>query len=452
MTQLRRRGRLLGLLGVLCFAVLLALHSACSLVNNFASQATAIDKGAVVVGGVVVDPDGGENFVLTALDPKTGATLPHATREMTVAGVFNDGDRPDLWFIFESGTPGQFFAQPQFPFYVHAMQLDPFDGTWTELSELQIPTAVSFSTTAVLTRSLVYLAYDGTDATSFKLVALDTSNPWAITKSAEAAVSTGDGPPIALVGARQSSGAQFVVLCEAPGALPAGATAANPAERSEFLTAYQLLQNGTFSMQAPPTPVQIQVGSGRGLVGFASVSPRNASGAPMVLVVAAQQPPADASADGPVDPDAASLGLFDPANNIPGQTGVFFFNDLDVQPPAISRCDDYAFVSGINVGTGIAPVSLDALVTGGTDLSPLLQRTARSGQGLYFEPYTHTLLAPFVVGNNVDFGAYRFSLAPDGTNPQLDKRTAIDWNPNPNLRPNFVATKSPISYCPDAGP
>src|SRR6185312_4932926 len=61
--------------------------------------------GAVVIGGVGTGPDGGLDYVLSVLDPKSGHEL--SRERMAVVGVAYDGqlDR-DLWYIFETLNPG----------------------------------------------------------------------------------------------------------------------------------------------------------------------------------------------------------------------------------------------------------------------------------------------------------------------------------------------------------
>jgi hypothetical protein len=472
------------------------LQGGCTVVNSFAGLAPQKERGAIVVGGLL-EGDRQDAFVLTALDPLTGKELAHAQRPMTVAGVQYDGSRPNLWYVFESGTAGHFFPLPNDAFYVHVMQLDPFDGTWTELAALSIPPAVSFSTTTVLNDAIAYVAYDAGQIGRSKLVILDTSIPSAIRESDEIAIPSTIPPSVALIGARSSSGTQYVVLCAtrpppraaAPGTTdggttdggttdgdatdgdatdgdatddgatdgassaddaavadgappddaaseagpttpPAGGSAGPP--RSATLTEYSV-SGGMLS----PNPVGTASVSpiGFGLVGFASITTR-ASTKPLLLVIANP------------GTKTATLNVYDPFAGLSSAgTGQFPFDDSNAQPPAFSKCDNYAFAIGTNADTLITAIDANPLVSGPgdtVDLTATPERTGNSGQGLYFEPYTGTVLAPFVVGANINFNAFYFKRNGDGT-AQLSQRQA-DWQPPPTLRPNFVVTKVPVDF------
>jgi hypothetical protein len=507
------------------------MDGGCSVVNSPGNLTPERDRGAIVVGGLL-EGDPRDVFVLTALDPLTGKELTHARLPMTVAGVEYDGDRPNLWYVFESGTAGHFFPLPSDAFYVHVMQLDAFDGTWTELAALSIPPAVSFSTTTVLKGSIAYVAYDGPTGRT-KLVILDTSIPSAIRESDELSIPASIPPTVALLGARSSSGTQYVMLCAtrpprgmAAGATDAGANGgasnegssaddgapvgdepsdddaavsdaspgddalrdASPgddalgdeptddgalaadapieggaigdgatrndaargdagsmtrpgggggAPRSATLTEYSV-SGGMLSTNPVGTASVSPIGFG--LVGFASITTR-ASTKPLVLVVAN------------AGVTTATVSLYDPfAGLSPAGTGQFPFGDGNAQPPAFSKCDNYAFAIGTNADTLITAIDFNPLVSGPgdtLDLTATPERTGNSGQGLYFEPYTGTVVAPFVVGANVNFNAFYFRRGADGT-AQLTQRQA-DWHPPPALRPNFVVAKVPVDFpCPAA--
>jgi hypothetical protein len=488
-------------------------------VNSFGNLTPQKDRGAIVIGGVVAR-DGPDRYVLTALDPTTGLELPNARRSMTVASVLYSGTG-DLWYVFESGVESHFFPLPTDPFYVHAMQLDPVSGTWTELAAAAIPPALSYSTTAMLTDRIAYVAYAGGRSDQLELVILDTSVPSAIHVSATVPVAI---PPVTLLGVRASSSnlTQRVVLCstaqprrpaDAGAATEAGAGvieagsdpadagadadlddgAANlpdaddeatapesgagaegggdaatadatgsagtgdagggsdaggngeggndagsppaPATNSATLTEYFVSSSAAPSPQATINVPQIGP-----LVGFATVTPSENS-PPRVLVIARPV----------VSPQSiATLTLVDPVN-LSTTAGTFPFNDFNVQPPAFSPCDNLAFVVGTNLETSIHAIDVNVLLGGGSgdggtpSLPSISQSTYNSGQGLYFEPYTKTVLAPFSQGTSFTLTAFAVGRTGDGQ-PQLTQRSS--WQPPADLRPNFVATKTPVPFSP----
>jgi hypothetical protein len=112
--------------------------------------------GVVVIGGTV-STDAGDQYVLTALDPRTGSEFPKARVAMTVAAVLYDPGR-DYWYVFESGGQG-IYPTPTDSYFLHVRKIDRVTGTWTELAEVQVPPGVSFLTTAVLGDAITYVAY-----------------------------------------------------------------------------------------------------------------------------------------------------------------------------------------------------------------------------------------------------------------------------------------------------
>jgi hypothetical protein len=479
------RGHISGrLLSFACVAAIVGAHVGCSVVNSFGNVAPQKDRGVIVIGGVVAN-GAADEYVLTALDPLTGKELANARRTMTVAAVQYSGAN-DLWYVFESGVVSHFFPLPTDPFYVHVMRLDPFAGTWTELSAAAIPPALSFLTTAVLTDRIAYIAYANGRSDQLQLVLLDTSDPSAIHESASVPITSS---PVALVGLPAAvNETQRVLLCSTAQprpVAPTGSDAGDPgnddsagpptddggddasgddASGDDTGDAGAASDDGAFSgpeagapaeagapggaattaatlteyfvSSGPPSAqAQITVPSIGPLVGFARVTPSGS--APMALVVAS-----------PIRASVATVSLYDPVN-LSSSVGTFAFNDSNVQPPAFSPCDSYLFVVGTNVATSVYAVDLTPLLnaggSGGTQsLVSTYASTGNSGQGLYFEPYTKTVLAPFSQGASFTLTAFSVSTA-DGV-PHLTQRSSPGWTPPGDLRPNFVATKSPASF------
>jgi hypothetical protein len=400
--------------------------------------------GAIVIGGAATG-DGPDTFVLTALDPATGTELPNSREPMLVSAVLYD-PLSDLWFIFESGGQG-IFPLPTDTFFVRTRQLDPISGQWTELSKVQIPPGYSFATTTVLHDRVTYVAYPGADAgtvmtddggtapVGFNLVTLDTSTPSAVTVSSVIPFSLapfgGKNPPIAVLGTPS-----FV----SQGGI--ATLAATSATRTAQLLPVLLPGTSPPSVEQPiigAYGVGGQTGYGTVLIGQnvdIAVVGRGFGGPTTPATVAIYDPVAAAN-----DPTTALVGA-----------GTFPFLDGNVKPPAFSACPpgtQTLFVVGANGDLNLHAVSLGSPLPlpdqdgGLTMLSQVTVPTGHSGQGVYFEPFTSTVLVPFSQGDNYALSAFTFE------GGQLTARQPPRWVPPPDLRPNFVATRTPSSFtCP----
>jgi hypothetical protein len=394
-----------------------------------AMDAEAGPRGVVVVGGEV-QGDAGAEFVLTALDPQTGAELLNAREPMLVSAVVYDPAR-DLWYIFESGGAG-IYPLPTDPFYFHVRTLDPVNGTWTELQKTTIPTGVSYLTTAALNKSVVYLAY-GTSPEAgtgdagvaiplpYGLVTLDTTTPSAVTVAGAAPLPL---TPTGIVGIPSMAGLG--------GVADLGSTSMGTSQITPVL-----LSTGV------PNIMTTIAGAPTSGAGFGTVLLNNASTTNLLnLLVATTKPPA-----------LTLYGEYGTEN----ATGVFApFTDSVIRPPSFSYCSQVAFVVGGNGDTAVHAVALPgpafpAASDGGPGSLPSFAAdTGHSGQAVYFEPFTSTVLAPFSQGDNFVLSAFTFDGTP--TAPHLSARMAPLWLPPPTLRPNFIATRTPSSFtCPVGG-
>jgi hypothetical protein len=388
-------------------------------------------RGVIVVGGTVSD-DASEHFVLTALDPVTGSELPQARETLAVAAVFYDGRR-DLWYVFESG--GQdIFPLPSDPFFLHTRQLDPLSGAWTEIGKVAVPPGLSFGTTGILGERVSYIAYAAADAGAlvdgatapFELVTLDTTNPAAVTVSSTMPLAA---PPVAVVGTRSpvNPAGGFATLAD---------VAQNGPARVARLTPVLLPATAPPSLEAPILGATA-VG---GQTGFGAVS---IGGVEEIAVITR-------AFGAPATP--ATVSVYNPAANDPSMalvgTGTFAFGDGNIKPPAFSTCDQTLFVIGSNADLDLHAVSLASAAAPDPDAAPpelmvTSAPTGHSGQAVYFEPFTSTVLVPFSQGNNFALTAFSFE---DG---QLVQRQAPRWVPPPDVRPNFVATRIPVPFlCP----
>jgi hypothetical protein len=394
------------------------------------AAAVAAAHGVIVIGGETTS-DAGRQVVLTAIDPSTGSELPKARRPLNVAAVRYDGKR-DLWYVFESGGQG-LFALPTDPFYLHTFDLDTITGQWTELGVFQIPTGVSFATTTVILERLSYIAYgngtvDGglqTAGGPYSLVTLDTSDPTAVSVlGAPIPLATGYG---ALIGIRSDVNA-------AGGYLALGSTAKLDGGATVSLLTPVVVPGSGSPALLPPIFGTAPAGQ---LVGYGSVTD---NGATHALVVTRP------NGSVPATLSVFDLEATDPTMALIG-AGTFPFADGNVQSPAFAGCGvGLALVAGTNSDLSVHAVSIAGIDQADGGVYPALTSasaaTGHSGQGVYFEPYTNTVLAPFSQGDN--FALTAFTLEGSSDAPRLVQRLPPRWVPPPDLRPSFVATKSPV--------
>jgi hypothetical protein len=395
------------------------------------AAAVAAAHGVIVIGGEA-SGDAGSRQVLTALDPSTGTELPKARRSLNVAAVFYDGVREDLWYVFESGGHG-IFPLPTDPFFLHTFKLDPITGQWTELGVFAIAPGVSFATTAVIKGRLSYIAYgDGEidggvpaeGGSPYSLVTLDTSDPTAVALV---------GSPVPLGPGSGGLVGTDTAVSAAGGFVTLGSTAKVDGGTVSVLT--PLLVPG-MGMPSPEAPIY-GTSPSASVAGFGTAT---INGTPEALVVTRPNGPATLP---------ATLSVFDPSASDPTMAllgaGMFPFTDGNVKAPAFSACDQMAFVVGTNADLSVHAVWIGGIGQANAGVYPPLPFTAaatgHSGQGVYFEPYTKTVLTPFSQGDN--FALTAFTLAGTSQAPVLMQRQAPRWVPPPDLRPNFVATKVP---------
>ncbi|MBL8722075.1 MAG: hypothetical protein JNL79_39195, partial [Myxococcales bacterium] len=82
------------------------------------------------------------------------------------------------------------------------------------------------------------------------------------------------------------------------------------------------------------------------------------------------------------------------------------------------------------------------------DGTPSVFGLGRSGQRLYFEPYTHTVLAPYRA-SAVAFEIAALEITGTDKAPVFKKRSGTSWNPPTELQPILLAVKAPNEFpCP----
>jgi hypothetical protein len=377
-------------------------------------------KGAIVIGGTS-NADGGSTTVLTALAPEDGTELPKAREAMTVAAARYDGIR-DLWYLFENGGEG-FFPLPTDPVFLHVRNLETHSGTWGKRDTLKVPPIVSFTHVAVLRNRLAYIAYrEGGKVTDTDLVVIDTTNPDSVKVLFNVPLPL---KPIGVLGSpsdTQNGGSLNLLLADTcptssdPDAAPAGRCLSS--------------QHYIVAAEGEPTASAVlPLGPYAGTPAFGSYRSRS------IDLVGAKLTNSDPQ---------LSIHSIDPTNNtlIPGTTDLQV-NDAFLKPLAIDECRGLAFLCGTNQDLNVYAIPLTT-TTGQLAKSG----TKHSGQGVYYEPYTNTVLAPFSQG--AGFTLTAMTVGGTAANPTLSPpRGLTDWAPPSDLAPEIVAIRAPLSLsCP----
>jgi hypothetical protein len=393
-----------------------------------------VDKGVIVISGRVSDDAGNLTGVLTAIDPTTGVELPNAREMLNVPVVLFDGLR-DLWLVVETdGT--SLFPAPTDHAVLHTRKLDPVTGTWTTLQSLQIPPPI-FGLAAVLTNRFVYLGFDTQpDAqSSATFITVDTTMPTAPNIFGSTPL---PAQPEGLMATRSTTGNGGVVNMLVSVPCPADGGAADDAGSDAAaggIGGGQCLatQHVTVPTSSDPATVGFttQLGPFFGKPAFGSYL----TGGPED-VIAWSVPGGNPSSPGPtlihtfVPLTGKEMG--DP---IPFQTSDGFF-----QPFAFAECQKQALLIATNEDLSAYAIPLAS--------SGMLARasTTHSGQSIYFEPYTGTVLAPFTQGDGFELTA--FLLGGTQANPTLTPRQS-GWTPPADVRPEVIAVRSMVPVaCP----
>lgn len=416
---------------VLVFAAV-ALLTACSLVNALddvrpqpdaydaapaPAEAGPFDRGDAGLGegggGAIVlaaaeESDGAQTSVLTVLDPETGAEIAERER-MVVAGIRYDGLR-DLWFIFESmGT--SFVPAPDEKVLLRIRSFDVTTRTWTELSKSELPALQSYDGIGVVRDRLGYVAFDESDAGALQIVTLDTSNPANPTEIQRVPV---DRVPYGVIATRSTLGQGGVLSL----------VRQHTGECDGSVCPIQLvpLRFPASGPLTPDPPVDLGFAPRFAVPAYATF----ASAQRDVIVF----PRATAGA-----PSTATLFESVLHGPFPAAAVSFQIDDSALRRAAVSECQRIAFVVGTNGDLSVHAIPLNGNGTGAPTSAP----TGHSGQQVYFEPTTKTVLAPFSQGPSFDLTAFRLG----GTNeaPTLAPRVAPEWAPPSDLRPILLGIR-----------
>ncbi|HTQ41946.1 MAG TPA: hypothetical protein VMI75_04245 [Polyangiaceae bacterium] len=397
------------------------------------------DRGVIVISGRVADDAGNLQGVLTAIDPTDGHELPNAREMRNVPLVQYDGLR-DYWFIIE--TDGQsLFPTPKDKAVLHVRTLDPVSGTWADLGSLQVPPPV-FGLATVITDRIAYVGFDplvdSASGTSF--ITLDTSdpgNPTIFTASTPL-----DIQPQGIIGTRSTSGKGGSVNMLESVQCPSDGGMSEDDAGDDGGDAGSGGIGGGFCLDfvhvaVPTNPVPVMLGFDLHLGPFFG---RPAYGSYLGL------PPSGA----PQDVIAWSLPGGNPGS--PGQTAIHTFTPTNLasvgspisiqtsdgffQPLAFAECLQQAILTATNEDLSVYAVPL---ASAGGSLAQAM--TTHSGQAVYFEPYTNTVLSPFTQGENYVLDA--FTLGGTSDKPTLLQRST-GWNPPADVRPEVLGIRRPL--------
>jgi hypothetical protein len=396
------------------------------------------DIGAVVISGRVSDDAGNLQGVLTAIDPTTGNELPNARQLLNVPVVLYDGLR-DLWYVIE--TNGQsLFPTPTDKAVLHVRTLDPVSGTWTDVGSLAVPPPV-FGLSSVLTNRLVYIGFDTTidSASGTSFITIDTSDPTSPSIYAGA-----PGLPIqpqGIIGTRSRSGNGGPVNMLESVPCDDGGAGGDAGDGGGGIGGGYCLQIQHVTVPTNPDPATLTF-----TVPLGPFFGRPSYGSYLGM------PPGDSPTDviawslpggNPGSPGPTSINTYQPQNEailgtpIPFQTSDGFF-----QPFAFAECLQQALLTATNEDLAVYAIPLNS-ATG----TLARATTTHSGQSVYFEPYTSTVLSPFTQGDGYVLDA--FTLAGTAANPTLTQRSAPGWNPPADVRPEVLGIRKPLPLkCP----
>lgn len=381
-----------------------------------------VDKGLVVVSGQVAAADGGTTSqpVLAVLDPADGKRL-GTDEKITPVAVRYDGGH-DRWYVWVNKSGTSFDPAPTTEIELQIRTYDREKTTWKVLSTLKVPTIVDEATSTVLNNRLAYVSY--ASATTFELTVVDVSNPAApkvITPGLALTV-----PPIGVIGTAGPTGGGTVnMLSVTSGAACTGGVCKVVIQRATVPAAPNpATDNG--SKQVADT---LDISAGQPAWG----SYLNGGSTQDLLMV----PPTGAATK-------ATLLRLNPVNNDPvsGTTPIAFSTSKNtLRSLTVSECFQTVFVTDLN-GTQVYAVPL------AFDGTANVFGLGRSGQRLYFEPYTHSVIAPYRA-SAVAFEIASLEIGGTPKAPTFKKRSGASWTPPAELQPTLLATKSPNDFpCP----
>jgi hypothetical protein len=144
----------------------------------------------------------------------------------------------------------------------------------------------------------------------------------------------------------------------------------------------------------------------------------------------------------PGSPGPTAIHTYSPLNEAPvGSPISIQTSDGFFQPFAFAECLQQALLTATNEDLAVYAIPLSS-----ASGQQARAATTHSGQGVYFEPYTGTVLSPFTQGDGYVLTA--FALTGTSSSPVLTQRQT-GWTPPADVRPEVIAVRNPLPVkCP----
>jgi hypothetical protein len=387
-------------------------------------------EGLIVIAGRDASKPA-PNSILITLDPATGSELWREATPQPIRGVGYDAQR-DLWFLFQRGSSGD-------PIDPHTLRVGTFNlqsGAWQEAGSASVPAPEGPGVIGVLRDRILYKSTVPPSGTQTQpqtgLTLLDTTTPTAVVVRGAAQ------SPLPAAGARgviarpataAAGGTVTLVQTLSPCYDFPNWDGGTPPKLCDVQLENMLVAatSNTSSSQVTRVVGNLpQVGSSPGWTS----SPSN-----LVIVL-----PADAYQ---VDPTGQVLRLA-PNNLTEAQPSISFAaGGPFISAATYDRCLEVVIASELLTAQSIFVIPTTA---GGTVHK---EPVSSSAQRVAFEPYTRTVIRPFVDNSNPELTAYVLG----GTKiaPTLAQRPQpnLPWAPPAALIPDIVMTRDPgTAACP----
>lgn len=390
-----------------------------------------VEGGFVLVGASVGTPT---KYFLVALDPTTGKELTRVEGRRTL-GISYDTprDEPDIWYVFLVNASGN----PNDAATLSVRQYDERDGTFQELSSVEVPAPVNADSIAVLRNRVFYrsvVLQNNVLTTGFTLL------------------DTGKLDDVRVLGQKQAPDLPEGMV----GLLPHPSLAADGG-------AVSIIQQTSAECVvdvADPAIELCPVRARRGTLGSTAMTMTIAAANKTVVV--GNVPRKDnvlGLAGWAAAPDAGlgrDIFLFPPRDHTVDRNGLLSirnpadFSELDSLVTELPgrRINSVAFDSCRELVLATEGIDAHALFVipisdGGTPTKEVL---AHPGGRVLYEPFTRTVVSTFEDASNPSIDAWTLN----GTDvlPTLKRRArtgASQWAPPTDLNPGVIAVKTPAN-------
>lgn len=390
-----------------------------------------VDAGFVLVGASVGTPT---KYFMVALDPANGKELTRVAGPRTLGIAYDTPrDESDIWYVFfvnDSGDPNDAAT-------LSVRRYAESDGTFEELSSIEVPAPTNADSIAVLRNRVFYrsvVKQNNIPATGFTLLATGKLDDVRVMGQKQAPdlpegmVGLLSHPSLAADGGAVSIIQQVAAECTVDAGDPTIDLCPVRARRGTLGSAAM-----TMTIAAADKSVVVgHVPRKGGILGLAGWTAAPDAGLGRDIFVF---PPKDFLAD-----PSGLLSIRNPADfselssisiNVPGKR---------IPSVAFDPCRELVLAT-----EGIEARALFALPTsaGGTPAKEVL---THSGGRVLYDPYTKTVISTFEDASNPSIEAWTLN----GTDllPTFKKRArtgANQWAPPTDLNPGVIAVKTPAS-------